>query len=289
MNSMIVYLAGLQIFLLLLTLGIALVLLHKTRKIHLATYDLQSAGRETRMLFAQIQSLLALERKLGLAEPLPPMRGWVGSPDFLLRVANSVLERKPETVMECSSGVSTLVIARCLQIIGRGHVYSLEHDATYANTTRDLLARYGLSEWASVIDAPLQTEHTETPWYSERLIPSDLAPIDMLVVDGPPATTAPLARFPALPRLAGRMADRSLVIVDDASRPDEVEMVKRWRKLFPGGVFTDCYCEKGCVMLAFDRPLTAGQGSGSDATRPNSSGTAGEPMRDAAVGARSRA
>lgn len=155
------------LLLLLALLALVALVLHKTRRVHLATYalleDVAHTRRESAALFGQIQALLALERKLGLSEALPPMRGWAGSPDFLLVVANQVLTRKPQTVMECSSGVSTLVVARCLQMNGNGHVYSLEHDSDYAGKTRKLLDQYGLTDWATVLDAPLQTKYTETP------------------------------------------------------------------------------------------------------------------------------
>lgn len=158
--------------LLLLLLAFMVLVLHKTRKIHLATYTLLNDSvhirQETSALFAQIQALLALERKLNMDEALPPMRGWAGSPDFLLIVADEVLARKPQTVMECSSGVSTLVVARCLQMMSAGHLYSLEHDPDYAHKTRKLLDKYGLADWATVLDAPLQTKHTDTPWMLKR-------------------------------------------------------------------------------------------------------------------------
>lgn len=239
--------------LLLLLVALVLLVLHKTKKIHLATYtlleDAAATHRETGVLFAQIQALLALERKLRLPEALPPLRGWAGSPDFLLVVADEVLNRKPRTVMECSSGVSTLVAARCLQLNGSGHVYSLEHDPNYAGKTRKLLDRYGLAAWATVLDAPLQTKHTETPWYTEEVIPEDLASIDILIVDGPPSQIAPLARLPALLRLLPRMTRNALIIVDDADREDEREMVRRWKQSFPEFQQIDLYCEKGCVLL----------------------------------------
>lgn len=247
------FLPLLGVILLIVVISLLLVILRKVRRIHLSTYEIldntSSTRKEAEVLFAQIQALLALERKLGLAEALPPMRGWAGSPDFLLRVAEETLARKPHTVMECSSGVSTLIIARCLQLNGGGHVYSLEHNSDFANKTRKLLDRYGLTDWATVIDAPLETEFTDTPWYSEKNIPSSVVQVDMLVVDGPPASTAPLARFPALPRFMSRMANRFIVFVDDANREDEIEMVKRWRTLFPDLQQTDGYCEKGLVIL----------------------------------------
>jgi hypothetical protein len=100
-----------------------------------------------------------------------------------------------------------------------------------------------------VLDAPLSTRHTDTPWYAEEAIPGDLTQIEMLIVHGPPAPVAKHARFPALPRLMLCMAKQSVVILDDAGRADEVEMVKRWRKLFPQLREKNVRCEKGCVIL----------------------------------------
>ena len=244
---------ALFLFLLVLLALVAFVL-HKTRRIHLATYallkDSSRSRRELDVLFPQIQSLLALERKLGLTEALPPVRGWAASPDFLLAVADEVLGRRPRTVVECGSGVSTLVASRCLQLNGSGHLYSLEHDAHYGDRTRRMLQKYGLADWATVLNAPLHSEPSATPWYSEDAIPQDLAPIEVLIVDGPPAATSPLARYPALPRLIPRMASIARVLLDDADRDDEREIVKRWEKEFPEWhkVESD-RCEKGLVVL----------------------------------------
>lgn len=238
---------------LIIIITMVLLMLQKIKKIHLATYqlldDTAHTRSETSALFSQIQALFALERKLALTDALPLMRGWAGSPDFLLQVANEVIDNKPRIVMECSSGVSTLVIARCLQLNGMGHVYSLEHESDYAEKTRHLLRKHGLTEWASVLNAPLQTMHTETPWYAETSIPPDLPPIDMLVVDGPPTSVAKLARFPAVPRLMPRMSKRAVVMVDDADRDDEREMVRRWKELYPQLKDTYLPCEKGLLVL----------------------------------------
>ena len=228
--------------------------LHKVKKIHLATYELTSAANETEKIFEQLQSLYALERTLHLEKPLPKLRGWAGSPDFLLRTATEVLSRKPEVVMECSSGASTVVIARCLQLNGHGHVYSLEHDLAYSKKTIDLISSHGLSSWATVIHAPLETKRTDTPWYSEDLIPPDLPKIDVLVVDGPPSTTAPMARLPALPRLIDRKSKNAIIIADDTSRSDDSRMIEIWMKNFQINSITDCDCEKGCTLLELNRP-----------------------------------
>lgn len=190
------------------------------------------------------------------------MRGWSGSPDFLLVVANEILRRQPRCVLECSSGVSSIVIARCLQINGKGHVYSLEHDVGYAEITRKLLADQGLGAWATVLDAPLETHSTRTPWYDEGAIPADLEPIEALIVDGPPQATAPLGRHPALPRLINRMAPNAIVIMDDANRDDENTIITRWKSDYPIVSDQRPICEKGCSILQLSRNRITSDGRG---------------------------
>ena len=244
--------------------ALSLLTLYKTRKIHIGIYSLlanvAATRKEAEALFGQFQALLALDRKLSLPQGLPPMRGWAGSPDFLLVVANEMLRRQPFCVLECSSGVSSIVIARCLQINGKGHVYSLEHDVSYAETTRKLLADQGLEAWATVLDAPLETSSTATPWYADSAIPADLDPIEFLIVDGPPRATAPLARHPALPRLLKRMAPNAIVIMDDANREDEKTIITRWKSDYPIVSEQRPACEKGCSILQLAHTLIPSDG-----------------------------
>lgn len=242
------------------TLAIALVMLlvvlaiaRKTWRIREATFELLEDARVTRKectaLFAQLQSLAALERKLNLPGPLPPLRGWAGSPDFLLTIADHVLERRPTTVLECSSGVSTIVVARCLQMIGRGHVYSLEHEPAYVEKTVAMLKDFGLEEWATVLHAPLTPRGNDAPWYDDDVLPPHIGEIQLLVVDGPPFYVAPLARLPALPRMLPRLAANATLILDDADREAETEIVKRWLEIAPDFSATHLRHEKGCVIL----------------------------------------
>lgn len=238
---------------LLAILVLLVICLHKIRRIHLASYamaeDIQLTRQETLSLFSQVQALLALERRLTLPKALPAMRGWVGSPDFLLRVAELMLSRQPATVVECSSGISTLVIARTLQMNGSGHLYSLEHDAQYAEKTRSLLVEYGLQEWASVIDAPLVKSAYPSAWYDLNNLPEQVSAIDALVIDGPPSATGPLARYPALPAFADRLNSNPIILADDTDRDDERAMLARWKMEFSEFRHDDLHCEKGCIML----------------------------------------
>jgi predicted O-methyltransferase YrrM len=237
-------------FLLLVAIFLLLVaIFYKIRKIHISTFGIAPIKTEVFTLFSQIEATMALQKITELSYPLPPTRGWAGSPDFLLKIAEELILRKPKQVMECSSGISTIICARILQKNGIGHVYSLEHDPIYAQKTRAMLAQHGLEQWATIVDAPLSTGGGEQPWYTLTNLPQSAAAIEVLIVDGPPSTTSPLARYPAIPRLAGRMAPSSVVIIDDADRPDEKIILNQWRKEFPDFVQTDAFCEKGCVFL----------------------------------------
>jgi predicted O-methyltransferase YrrM len=245
------------VFLTLALVAVAVLLmaltLHKVRRVHQNCFDLLDHARATRTevesLFSQLQSLTQLDRTLALPQGLPPMRGWAGSPDFLLFAARHVLTHKPAVAVECGSGVSTVVLARCMQMVGRGRVYSLEHEAIYAGKTRELLREHGLEAWAEVIEAPLTVAAGSTPWYDDSKCPASLRDIDLLVVDGPPDHIARMARYPALPRLLPRMAPQFTVIVDDAARPDETEMVTRWTQEIPGIQSSTATAEKGLAVV----------------------------------------
>lgn len=235
--------------------GVAIAL-YKIRKIHLATFELarrtNEIEREAKSLYAQFQTYADLVRLLRFDSALPTLRGWAASPDFLLEIARHALEAKPAACVECSSGASTVVLARCLQMNGAGHVYSLEHDPKYAEKTRRELKRHGLSDWATVIDAPL-VEITDMPgrlWYSLNGLPPLEKAVELLVIDGPPQDTGPLARYPALPQLMSRLADTCAVFLDDADREDEREAVRRWTQDAPQFRAENLWCEKGAIKLS---------------------------------------
>lgn len=128
-----------------LILCISIFTFHKVRQIHLMNYEIKEYQRtESVNQFRQLQSYQILLSKLNLKSELPLLRGWAASPDFLLIIADHALNSKPETVVECSSGSSTIILARCMQLNKSGHVYSFEHDQFYAQKTREQLKRHDL-------------------------------------------------------------------------------------------------------------------------------------------------
>lgn len=195
-------------------------------------------------------ALLALLGRLGLGSDLAYDPRWSAAPDFLGLIVDHALATAPQVIVECSSGATTVLLARCCQLNGRGRVWSLENGAEFAARTRAQLTRLGLAGHAEVIDAPLVRQAVdggEFHWYDLAGLPA-LA-IDMLVIDGPPGFLQRHSRLPALPRLHDRLAPGASVFLDDAGRPDELEIVARWRTAYPDLAGEFVANERGCAVL----------------------------------------
>ncbi|ARA93919.1 hypothetical protein AWN76_012630 [Rhodothermaceae bacterium RA] len=182
-----------------------------------------------------VQDLFALYTLVQPTAPLPALTRWSATPALASTLASLVLTHRPRRVVEFGSGASTLVLALALERLGEGHVTAVEHDARYADTTRKALARHGLGHRATVVHAPLGpvTLDGETrTWYDPAAL-DDLGEVGMVVVDGPPADTGLLARYPALPLLKSRLVAPGLVVLHDAHRPDEQQVLARWQAECP--------------------------------------------------------
>ena len=190
-----------------------------------------------------------------LEKALPVTPEWSAAPDFLHCIVDHCLERRPEKIVECSSGLTTLVLARCCQLNNRGHVYSLENGEEFAAATRAVLEESGLEQYATVVYAPLEEvslHGVEYNWYSRRRLAVDS--IEMLVIDGPPGFIQRHSRYPALPLLHERLADDCVVLLDDAAREDERAIVEMWLREFAELSHEYIGLERGCSILRRSSP-----------------------------------
>ena len=197
----------------------------------------QSLRAHLRMMsrdsLTQTQALLQLHDQFAPTAPLPAVAGWAMEPTALVELVNLIARLRPQLVVECGSGTSTLWIAYALRRNGSGRVVSLDHKAEYAAASSRVIADHGLTEWAQVQHAPLtptSTPRGDMPWYSADL--TGLDGIELLLVDGPPQATGELARYPALPVLADRLAPGAHILFDDADRPGEVAALDAWRATY---------------------------------------------------------
>ena len=84
-------------------------------------------------------------------------------PAGLVAVCNEVVHGARTRIVECGSGVSTVVLARLLRERGPGRLVALEHDGHWAALVHEQLRREALDRIARVIHAPLEGE---PPWYA---------------------------------------------------------------------------------------------------------------------------
>ncbi|MAS34346.1 MAG: hypothetical protein CL610_10085 [Anaerolineaceae bacterium] len=200
----------------------------------------------------QTEALFSLYSSLKIEHPLPPMRLWAASPDFVILAVSLIREHQPAIVLEVGSGVSTIVSAYALKENGSGQLISLEHEENFSQVTAANLATHQLDGIASVRYAPLKPlaiSGQTQPWYDTAAIDSLPGPINLLVVDGPPSGTATQARYPALPMLFDQLAPGAYVLVDDFMRDDEYTMVNRWLDDYNLKVVRTFANEKGAAIL----------------------------------------
>ena len=160
------------------------------------------------------------------------------SPAGLATVATEVALAERRVVVELGSGVSTIVLARLARELD-GTVFAVEHSAEWAGWVRRTLERDGLEDVATVIEAPLRPHPLSlsgAPWYDDAALDSLPAEgIELLLVDGPPGYGEGMSRsrYPPLPALEARLAPGALVILDDAEREGEREVLDAWERELP--------------------------------------------------------
>ena len=198
--------------------------------------DANEIKREIRQTFRQLEALQNLNALLPANDVLPATRGWAASPDLLVVLVDLVISERPSLVVECGSGASTLWLALAMRRFGiDGRIIALDHDPVFGGKTRDLLARHDVRDLAEVRDAPLESfslEGETYSWYARRAW-ADVTGIDLLFVDGPPATTGHQARYPALPLLSGSLSPAATVVLDNLVVPDMQKVLGLWLDAYP--------------------------------------------------------
>jgi hypothetical protein len=157
------------------------------------------------------------------------------SPAGLATVACETSFAERRMIVELGSGVSTVVLARLARQLG-GRTWAVEHHPGWAGWVRRQLDRDGLAGVATVVEAPLAPHPRSldgAPWYDEGALAGlPAAGIELLLVDGPPGYGEGMerSRYPALPALGERLAPGALVVLDDANRPGEAEIIDAWER-----------------------------------------------------------
>jgi predicted O-methyltransferase YrrM len=136
--------------------------------------------------------------------------------------------------------------------LGGGRIVSIDHDPDYAEVTKANLEAHGFRDLVTVQHAPLVVVELDGQiWkYYDPLAFGNLSSIDMLIIDGPPASVQNTARYPALPLLLDRLSPEVTVLLDDAGRSDELETLRLWKNRYPQLTIQEFPTEKGTAVLS---------------------------------------
>jgi hypothetical protein len=202
--------------------------------------DARAAGTEKpsqhAVLFQRLAAHAEMLALIAPRAPMPALGGWSLDADIMHLIARLVWERRPELIVECGSGSSSVWLGYFVRSCGVGRIVALEHDEGYLASSRDLVRGHGLDDVVEIRHAPLEpwsdgrgeTYH----WYGISGL-DDLSGIGLLVVDGPPMATGPQARYPAGPLLVPRCTEDAVIVLDDTNRADEKASSDRWLREWP--------------------------------------------------------
>lgn len=187
--------------------------------------------RQSREVVLQVESLLQLFAANGTTRhaPMPPTGNFALDAQALLHLLHLIRSKRPRRILELGSGTSTIWMGYICRELGI-QLVSLDHLEGYAARTREGLQRHGLEDVVDLRVAPLQSVEVNGKtfeWYNTEAL-AGLDEVDFLIIDGPPESTGPRARFPAVPLLWDRLSDHASVVLDDTHRAGEVEILESW-------------------------------------------------------------
>ena len=194
--------------------------------------------------YRQTQALIQLTQLLDFKSPIPPTRSWAASPDLLLTITEIVRKYRPGLVVELGSGVSTLVAAKA----GARKVVSIDNSDEFGGKTISLLKDHKV-RGVDVRIAPLQPYANGFTWYDTSMI-KDLKKIDLLIVDGPPGSKNPEARYPALAEFKDKLSAKAVIVIDDVHREGERKLAEDFAKAMPNHQLVILDHEKGTAVIS---------------------------------------
>src|ERR1043166_1725328 len=148
--------------------------------------------------------------------------GFAAQTDYLEEVSRQAA-RTNGPVLECGSGLTTIMLGL---LAGRRGVqtWSLEHFPEWQARVTSVVERLEVPN-VQICSAPLRS-YGEFTWYDPPLseMPDEF---QLVICDGPPGST-PGGRYGLLPVMGKRLPARSIILLDDATRPGELECLQHW-------------------------------------------------------------
>ena len=128
-------------------------------------------------------------------------------------------------ILECGSGFSTLLVGGIAKKRDVDHIV-FEHIGLWSNKMQRALNKYNLSN-TRVCETPIK-DYGDFSWYDILAVtlPEHFA---LIVCDGPPSSIKG-GRYGLIPLMKNRFSADCVILLDDADRAQEHDIVKQWQK-----------------------------------------------------------
>jgi len=195
---------------------------------------------------AEIEGRRMLDKRPEFAAILASVNNSFALSSLSLLVILEMLEkRRPQSIAEFGSGLSTAILARYAELeekAGRPAplIYSFEHEADWLAETGRRLANFGLDHFVHLRHAPLTEQKLLGRTLTAYTLPVDELEretagrrFDMCIIDGPPRE---IGRAGGLPIIAPFLAEKAIVLLDDSFRPGEQQALAEWGRAYGRGL-----------------------------------------------------
>ncbi|QBC43669.1 hypothetical protein [Iodobacter fluviatilis] len=231
----------------------------------------------------QIESFMGVQNYLENGKSPLSFHGWPISPDIALFLLGKIEEKNYDLIIEFGSGTSTVLFAKALlqknksttltpvqeinSVTFQKKIVTFEHNKNYFEQTLKNVEQQNLAHLVDLVHAPLvdyQYNEEDYLYYScadklkeiSKSLNGRTAKI-LVLVDGPPGVTGPLARFPAIPYLFKYLGNHQLdIVLDDYNRKEEKDTAEKWKDLFIkrniNFLEENIPCEKGAFFCSIN-------------------------------------
>lgn len=184
--------------------------------------------------------------------------GWSLDVELVFTIRDYLDTCSQPKVLEFGAGRATKTLSKLIQN-RNGTLYSFEHTAEWSAKVQNELNTLGLGETTTVLTAELAPQEflgIQTLFYRSDVLSRIDAPIDLVIADGPPGTSAKFARFNSLPATAHLLNKNGfLFILDDYDRFDEKMVVDMWKATAPELVYYPVSFDKQACLIASGNAL----------------------------------
>lgn len=166
--------------------------------------------------------------------PYLPFNGGALRPICIAYILNEIIINQRKSVLEFGSGLSTIMMARLISKNNlKTKIVTVEHNENWATLIEQYLENENLLQFVTIIRADLKEIGTSlgaVNWYNYNEISTTIKDkkFDLIVVDGPIANSEKIkySRFPAFVKLTNNFDEDFCLILDDANRTGEQEIIK---------------------------------------------------------------